>query len=356
MKMERVRVLVLTVSLWFGLPLPAVQAADLSTQDLITQVVEAEDDIRAARACKALRERLRRASAEELTAMRNALAAPFVVAEDPDRIRRIGFLLAARPDVDWIWQAAWRLDAARAAGPQAALCDVLAKSLSRLDGAQRDALAAEMAGRMSRIIAKPGQAEPVMRAAVRCLGALGRDGCTALAAIARQPAICKVVGDALPAALVETREPMALECLVERFDHAQGLGNRAACVHALGCLIHALAKAGVPVSAQVRQGAIDRIRASLRSDADREMLAVSIRAAALAIGVDNDEALRQTTLAAVGHADADVRAAALEAIVGTRTAQAPEVRQAAAALRTAESSPLARAAAGAVLDAVDAED
>jgi hypothetical protein len=352
MEPRRIIIIVAGLGLWIT-SASAASAAEPSTQELIDRAVAGGDDLTRHRAWKSVHDRMQKADETELSSTRYLLLDVLTRSDDAEIVRRVGLLVSTRPDSHAVSVMLERLNGASAGRMQQVLCEALRKSLGRLAPHERRTFSGEVALRMTQIVAQ--QPSLTADAAVWCLGALRSDGLAALKSILNQDALRRKVADSLPTALAETGDPGALQCLVELSDRCAH-HERKTCVWAMGVLLGALKKAGADVPQQAQALAMERIHAGLRLEGDAKMLAASMSAGAMAVGVDNDEILRQTVIGAISHPDAHVRVAAMQALFGTQTSRLESVRQQVRLLRQTEESHLTRATAMAVLDAIEAEE
>jgi hypothetical protein len=329
-----------------------------ATQALLDQATSVGSERAIFVAWKELHGKVRHGTREEADAIHAALMARLGDAKDRDAVRRIVMLLAIRPTVASVTAIIQRFDGGGDYRVQTVLCESLTKGLAWLSPEDRKSLAGFVVPRMLAIIQDPYQSCALASCATRCLGALEDNGYAVMRQLAEQPALRKAMADGLPSALAATKDARALDLLVSLCDTdaTDSKGRRIASINAIGDLMYVLRKAGTPVPDQSYQEALTRIRQYLRLDGDPQLLAVAIRAGARAVGVDRDETLRQIVIAALGHADADVRAAAMEALVASQTAKSPDVKEAVLRLKAAETQPVARAAAEAVIGAAEAQE
>jgi hypothetical protein len=337
-------------------PLADAQNAAPSTAELVDRVCSGHSDTVTYYACKVLGNRLRAADADQAGVVIDELVTRLSSADSAGVVWRTAWIIASRPTAAAIAAMVGKFEGADRA-TQEALCMPLQSALNRLPPAERKALAPSIVPRMLALVkTAPKQSRKLGCEATWCLGALRGDGFPALMEIMNNPVLRTCVADALPSALAETTDARALDPLVALYDMERLRDPEKRCLTAMGALIYALKKARTPVPDAAYQAAIDRIHEALRSDDDPQLLAAAIRAGGAAVGVDNDELLRQAALAALGHENRYPRVGALEVLLGSRTSRLPEVRSALQRLADTEKDPNVRSDVEAVIGAAAEAD
>jgi|GEM_PF-3228492 len=264
----------------------------------------------------------------------------------PEIARRIGLLLAWRPDEAALAAILERIESAADRPLQEALADSLTLAAGRLPAEQKAVAAQRFGPRLLKLASAP---TPAAEGAVRGLGRLGAPGCPLLLELARQQAVRARHPEALLIALGETGCADAVPVLVRMTEEASSAGRRVAGLMAVSGLLRAIRQDGGALSADTERQAWSCLRRDLRLDADPELLAASIRACATASDVDEDAELAAVALESLGHASAQVRSAAATALFDSALASRPDVKELVRALADHETDATVRVLARDVL-------
>lgn len=297
-----------------------------------------------------LRQTLRTASPETVSAAQVGLCQALRTCADPGAVRRIALVLSAAPSEDAIVVLAQRLDVNPPPAMSLALCDGLhAVADQRPSLAPATvALALERLERVARNARLPGA---LVDSAIMATAAFGSAGFDQLIKLKLDAAAPAKIHNVMYTALGETGDPRAIEVLCAAIqDTSTRDSRRAQAMYGLGQLFARADAAGRTIDPTERAVCVSILKTYLHDAAPDRVFASALKATARMVDAQQDVELRQATLAALTSASNIRREAALDVLYRCSTPIDAVFLMAVQEAARSDVDPSVRSTAAAVLD------